>query len=224
MAMSWPGSAMRRTGAVIMGCLLACVGCQTGRPATHNGGTPSTQESHPVAVAPQLRPGMAVNVQVLVTGHKEIDEANRRISESGFLSLPLVGEVPMSNMTTREAQDLLKSLYRRYFVDPQVLVECQADAGGGVSPWGYITVLGRVRNPGQVNIPPTRDLTVSRAIQLAGGLDTSAQGSAIRVTRARGSESEQYTVNLDRIGSEGQTKDDIQLLPGDVVYVPEMLF
>lgn len=90
-----------------------------------------------------------------------------------------------------------------------------------VSPWGYVTVLGRVKKPGQVNVPPTRELTVSRAIQLAGGLDTSARSNAIRVTRTRGSAAEQFEVDLDRIGALGQTKDDVRLLPGDVVYVPE---
>ena len=78
-----------------------------------------------------------------------------------------------------------------------------------------------MRKPGQINFPPTRELTVSRAIQLSGGLDTSARSSAIRVTRTRGNTTDQFEVDLDHIGLSGQARDDVMLLPGDVVYVPE---
>ena len=86
-------------------------------------------------------------------------------------------------------------------------------------------MLGRVKNPGRVNIPPTRDLTVSGAIQLAGGLDTSARDSAVLVTRKdEEGASNQYEVNLRRVGSRGEVEEDLTVLPGDVVYVPEMIF
>ncbi len=201
--------------------LLVCAGCQSGRPVVPQGGDSQVQEIRALNGA-QLRPGLTVNVQVLVTGQKEIDEKNRRISESGAITLPLVGEIHVADLTVSEAQDLLKVAYSKVYVSPQVIVECLMESGEtAVSPWGYVTVLGRVKKPGQVNMPATRELTVSRAIQLAGGLDTSARSNAIRVTRTRNKVSEQFEVDLDKIGARGQTKDDVRLLPGDVVYVPE---
>jgi len=116
-------------------------------------------------------------------------------------------------------------LYGRFFVRPQIIIESQIESGdASVSPWGYVTVLGRVKNPGRVNIPPTQDLTVSRAIQLAGGLSTSARGSSILVTRTQGDESVQKRVDLDRIGSRGKSENDLALISGDVVFVPEKVF
>ena len=214
--------AMRRGAPFILGGLLACAGCQSARQVPGNDPMAGMADAHRGANGAQLRPGLTVNVQVLVTGQKEIDEKNRRISESGFITMPLVGEVCVGELTVAQAQALLKASYARYFVAPQVIVECLMESGdGAVSPWGYVTVLGRVKKPGQVNMPPTRELTVSRAIQLAGGLDTSARSSSIRVTRTRDTGTEQFEVDLDRIGTRGQTKDDARLLPGDVVYVPE---
>ncbi len=220
--MNWLRIAWRSGCPLALGILLAGAGCQVTRPGP--------AEAHPTVervpatedAGALLRPGLTVNVQVLVTGQKEIDEKNRRISEAGSITLPLVGEIRLAGLTVAEAQDQLRTSYDRVFVAPQVIVECQMEAGdSAVSPWGYVTVLGRVKKPGQVNVPPTRELTVSRAIQLAGGLDTSARSNAIRVTRTRGSAAEQFEVDLDRIGALGQTKDDVRLLPGDVVYVPE---
>jgi polysaccharide export outer membrane protein len=202
--------------------VLIC-GCQGGKIIEPNSGFRSDPQTEPKGVI--VRPGLALNVQVLASGQKEVDEKNRRISEICSLSLPLIGEVVITNMTVREIQAKLTKLYCRYYVDPQVIVEGQIEQGDtAVSPWGYVTILGRVKKPGQVNIPPTSDLTVSRAVQLAGGLDTSANNSAIIVTRKVGNANKQFEVNLDRVGAMGLIKEDIILIPGDVVYVPEMIF
>ena len=213
----------RRGVRSLLGGLLLCAGCQGIWPVPYK--VNPAQEPARGDGGALLRSGLTVNVQVLVTGQKEIDEKNRRISESGVITLPLVGEIRVAGLTVTEAQALLKTEYSRYFITPLVIVECLIESGeSAVSPWGYVTVLGRVKKPGQINVPPTRDLTVNRAIQLAGGLDTSARSSAIRVTRTHGDRSEHFEVDLDRLGTHGQTKEDIHLLPGDVVYVPEAAF
>lgn len=222
METGWLRLAIRQSVQFTLGGLLACAGCQSTRRILCDGDTTQAPDARNVVTGAELRPGLTMNVQVLVTGRKEVDEKNRRISELGAITLPLVGDVLVAGRTVAEAQDVLNASYTRFFVSPQVIVECLMETGdAAVSPWGHVTVLGRVKRPGHVNMPPTRELTVSRAIQLAGGLDTSARSSAIRVTRTRGDGTEHVDVNLDRIGARGKSKEDIQLLPGDVVYVPE---
>jgi len=94
-----------------------------------------------------------------------------------------------------------------------------------ISPWGQVTVLGRVKQPGRVNIPPTKDLTVSAAIQNAGGLDSSAKDSAIRVTRRLDDGTYQtMDVDLRAVGARGARANDLILRDGDVVFVPQMMF
>ncbi len=217
--------AIGRGSLLVLGVLLACAGCQIFRPVP----APANGEADPLPSPPQqvaevkLRPGFVVRVQVLVMGKTELDEQARRISDAGVVTLPLIGNVYLADLTIAEAQAMLRTMYSRYYVNSEVIVECVMDGGEAASPWGYVTVLGRVRKPGPVNVPPTRDLTVSRAIQMAGGLDTSARSDAIRVTRTLDDRTERFTVDLDRIGSSGRTTDDVPLLPGDVVYVPEAL-
>ena len=188
---------------------------------------PPSDDARPTAAEwATMRPGLVVNVTVIVAGKKQIEEIGRRVSESGTLTLPLLGALAVDGETLDSLTTLLTTKYREYFVAPQVMLEfVRNDQTAGISPWGYITVLGQVKRPGRVDIPPTRDLTVSLAIQQAGGFDVSAKETAILVTRRTAAgQSITRQINLREIGERGQVDKDIVLLPDDVVYVPELIF
>jgi protein involved in polysaccharide export with SLBB domain len=206
--------------AVALACGLLSSGCRSvGIDLEEN-------EKDVVEFAPRAKPGLVLHVAVLVSGKKEIDEPSKRVSDDGVVALPLIGNVDVQDMSLTALSEDLTRRYREYYVDPQVVVDFVMDPDSdAVSPWGSVTVLGRVKKPGRVNIPPTQDLTVSRAIQRAGGLDTSARDSAIRVTRRKnGDKTEVFEIDLRAVGSRGQAKDDLGLKPGDIVFVPEMIF
>lgn len=176
---------------------------------------------------PRMKAGHVLQIAVLVSGEKEIDEPFRRISSRGELALPLLGSIPVSGLSLDELSALLTEKYRSYFREPQLVVQYVVDEeSDSASPWGYVTVLGKVKQPGKVDIPPTQDLTVSMAVQRAGGFDTSAKDTAIRVTRPLGSDgdAEQIDINLRSVGARGEVQNDMILRPGDIVYVPEMIF
>jgi protein involved in polysaccharide export with SLBB domain len=176
--------------------------------------------------SPQLKPGLVLRVAVLVVGKKEIDEPYKRLSSAGDVTLPLIGTVELAGQTLEAATRTLEARYAEYFVTPQVVLEYVMDGGPeGISPWGGVTVLGRVRRPGTVSIPPTQDLTVSRAIQASGGLDASADEGNIRITRQRaGQKALIREVNLKAVGARGQVAQDLKLEAGDILYVPESFF
>ncbi len=168
-----------------------------------------------------VRPGLFLSVTVRVAGREEFSEGFRQVTEGGTLDLPLIGKVDVAGLRLIEVNALLTERYRAYLVDPHVVVEFAQPDDSRISPWGFVTVLGRVRNPGQIPLPPTHDLTVSAAIQQAGGLLASARDSSIRVTRREedGTVSRIY-VNL-RAHARGQSDEDAVLRAGDVVFVPE---
>lgn len=174
----------------------------------------------------KLRPGLMVSMSVLVAGKKELDEPAKRISDAGTIVLPLLGELPVGDMTLSDLQNQLTVRYENYFVKPQVILEFARDiAGEGLSPWGFVTVLGRVKNPGRIAIPATRDMTVSGAIQKTGGYAPSAKDSAILVTRVLpDGRTETRTINLKAVGAAGRLEEDIVLEANDVVFVPEAMF
>jgi protein involved in polysaccharide export with SLBB domain len=175
---------------------------------------------------PLLRPGLEVIVVVTASGKTEVKDLKKRISTDGTLSLPLVGTVNAADKTTMELSRELEELYKEYFHSPRVDVDFTSDrAGDAVSPWGYVSVLGQVRQPGRISIPPTMDLSVSMAIQLAGGPGASPKLSDVKVSRRMDSgKMKTFTINLELVGSDGVMEEDLRLKPGDVVYVPERLF
>lgn len=171
-----------------------------------------------------LRSGVVFSMLVDVDGLNEIKEEHIRLQQDGCAVLPMVGSVNLSGLSLPEASLRLQKLYSTYYQDTP-LVRLQFSTDDGSAPWGYVTVLGRVRKPGRVNLPPTRDLSVSGAIQGADGLDTSANLKAVRISRmnpAKGSQ--QVVVNLEQVGEEGTAAQDLWLRSGDVVYVPETIF
>ena len=205
--------------ALVLGLLAGTPGCKSTPPF----GRDEAGKSMEIV---KLRPGLMISMSVLVAGKKEIDEPSKRISDGGTVALPLLGEVEISNLSLDEFQAKLTQSYRKFFIDPQVILDFVRDSGAeGISPWGFVTVLGQVKTPGRVAIPATRDLTVSGAIQKAGGFGSSAKDSAILVTRSlQNNQTETRTINLKAVGTAGRLDDDIILEANDVVYVPETMF
>jgi len=174
-----------------------------------------------------LRPGLLLSVNVMVAGRNQLESDVVRITENNDIFLPMLGQVPVANFTLERLREELTTRYQRFYVQPEVLVDFARDGmQEGISPWGFVTVLGRVKNPGRIMIPATRDLTVSGAIQGAGGFDRSARINAIRVTRHTpdGNGQEQFVVNLNEIGADGRARDDFVLGMNDIVFVPEARF
>lgn len=175
---------------------------------------------------PVVQPGHVVYVIVVVDGRTHIEELGKRVSSTGHITLPLVGLVKVKGLTTGQMSVRLKEKFSVYIKSPTVDSGFAVDSSpGAISPWGYVTVLGEVRAPGRISIPPTQDLNLSMAIQLAGGLDRSAKDTAIRVTRRDASdELKSRTINLRAAASKGKVKNDISLKAGDIIFVPQKVF
>ena len=211
-----------------LGLLLLGAGCRTAVPVPAV--QPPVQVVSPavtqdVAVV-KIRPGLVISFSLLLAGKEEFATTAKRVSDAGTVDLPLLGTVSAQDLTLDQFSAQLAGRYRTYFVNPQVMVDFVRDTGTeGISPWGYVTVLGRVKNPGRISLPATRDLTVSGAIQKAGGLNTSARSEAILITRRKpGGDPETREVNLQAVGSGLRVGDDLVLQAEDVVFVPEARF
>ncbi len=223
-------------------CLMVCllgVSCTNRRGPADNGLTNTEEDLLPVWVVEEgmhglaaeevsgdnhsvvIRQGLVLNVRVEVQGRWEVDEKAIRVTCAGAVHLPLIGSVTADGLTLNAFRDRVEQQYAEYYVNPRVAVDFVADEGRNTFPWGSVTVLGRVKNPGVVPLPPTQVLSVVAAIQAAGGLDTSADQRSIRVT---GRNEQTRRVNLRELGRTGQSTENPLLQEGDVVYVPEQFF
>lgn len=174
-----------------------------------------------------LRPGMQVKVTLMIQGAVEFAPEPQRINQSGKIGLPLLQSVEVGNRDLEEVEAMITEMYSEYYRDPLVNVEHVGNVeDASMNPWGYVTMMGNVANPGPVAVPPTRIFTVSAAVQRAGGVSASAKKGAIRIFRPLPEEDsvELIRVDLDDLGRKGQTAEDVTLLAGDVVYIPERVF
>lgn len=85
-----------------------------------------------------------------------------------------------------------------------------------------VTMLGQVKNPGKIDIPPGQSFDILSAIAKAGGLTRTARESKVTVHRKNPQGEEAIVLNISRM-QRGEEKPFV-LLEGDTVFVPESFF
>jgi len=184
----------------------------------------SKPDPFPPAVAedPKIRPGISLKITLITTGKSE--DSTVTVSLNGEITLPLVNTFKCDGMTLSELEEKLKKVHEQFYQNPRVTVHFLFGEGM-LSPWGTVNVRGRVCREGPVNIPPTCDLTLTRALQLAGGVSALGNQNKVRITRARKDGKQcSVEVDLEEIGKRGKIEYDYTLQAGDVIWVPEIVW
>lgn len=85
-----------------------------------------------------------------------------------------------------------------------------------------VIVVGEVNAPGIIRFAPGEQRTMMRAIFKAGGFSKFAKDKGVRLIRygGDGSRTEQ-TINVSQVIDEGYLDKDVELLPGDMIIVPQ---
>jgi polysaccharide biosynthesis/export protein len=81
-------------------------------------------------------------------------------------------------------------------------------------------VLGQVHRPGSIDLPHNTKVTVSMAVAHAGSYTKFASNSEVQILRHSPTGSRTLIVDLDAV-LEGRVDLDIEVQPGDVIWVPE---
>lgn len=173
-----------------------------------------------------LRSGMQCRVTVMIQGEIVHATETQRINESGQIGLPLLNNFAISNKSIETIEEQITEAYKEFYREPLVNVEYVGSVDDPSStPWGFVTLIGNIGSPGPIAVPPTGTLTVSGAVKKAGGLAESAKPSSIRIFRPHPEDKtvERINVDLQDLGRRGEHQQDIILLPGDVLYVPERI-
>ncbi|MBK1877935.1 polysaccharide biosynthesis/export family protein [Pelagicoccus mobilis] len=150
----------------------------------------------------------------------------QRVSAKGELPLPMIGVVSVSGLSLREAEAKLRDLYieGEFFVDPQVILVLEQYSEQTVS------VLGQVNKPMRIVFPVEASrLNIVQAITIAGGLTRLARADSVQVTRIGVNGLEKRTiVNVEAYLADKRRKaepeEQFELLPGDIVFIPERTF
>jgi polysaccharide export outer membrane protein len=143
----------------------------------------------------------------------QVPELSRtvRVDARGALSLPLVGQIQAGGLTGQQLEALIaQKLQKTYLQDPQVsvfikeFVSQRVTVGGSVVKAGVFPISGKT--------------TLMQAIAMAGGLDSLANESDIKVIREQG-DGKRLVLNFDLSPIRKGEMPDPQLLPSDVIQV-----
>lgn len=141
----------------------------------------------------------------------------RRINPDGTIDIPFLKQlVPIAGLTITEAQAEITKRFRRYFKDPQVVITIVAYAERRVYVSGY------VGKPGPVNIPPEENLTLGKALSMAGGILARGRRSDVAVKRMR--DGKLVTIVKDVRKIDSGDEPDFVLEDDDAIYVDDSKF
>ena len=156
-------------------------------------------------------------IRITVFGEDDLT-TETRISKSGSINFPFIGSVRLEGRSVNDATaEIRERLDKDYIVNPQVTMVLVDFA----KQW--VTVLGEVQKPGQVQIPAEGNLDLLGAIALAGGYTRIANPSHVIVRRMIEGQNRVLLVNAKRLSRDSGI-DQFQVLPGDTINVGQSLF
>lgn len=142
------------------------------------------------------------------------------VRPDGKISVPLAGDIQAAGKTTDEVARAVEQGLASYLRSPKVTVI--------VTDIRSSEFLSRVRVTGavveQISIPHRRGMTVLDAILEAGGVNEFAESSETKLYRKIGTKTEVIAIELDEILNQGSVSTNLELMPGDVITVPERFF
>lgn len=152
---------------------------------------------------PEYRTGAGDKLRVTVFGHEDLS-GEFQVDGSGYISVPLIGNVEAGDKTSQELESaIVYKLRPDYLKNPRVSVE--------VLSYRPFYILGEVKNPGSYAY--VNGMTVVNAIALSGGYTYRGRENEVFIIRADDPERTKQPASHDTI-----------VLPGDVIEVPERFF
>lgn len=162
-----------------------------------------------------LQPGDLLEIKVFM---EDGMDRTLRISGGGTITFPLAGTIQVAGLTAVQAENKISEALKTYLNNPQVSML--------IKEYGNKTVyvLGQVKKPSAIEIPPEKSLTVLEAVTSVGGFTDIAATGKVRVLRMENGSQKTLDVDVTQITKQGNKSMDIALQPGDVVFVPQSMF
>jgi polysaccharide biosynthesis/export protein len=184
------------------------------RDTTQARNTPQSGSNSPAGNAVQAREIIGASDSIRITVFQNPDlTTDTRVSQSGSIVFPLIGEVGLAGLTTTEAGTRIADQLKRggYIINPQVSVAIVQVRSR------QVTVLGEFARPGNYVLEDNRS-RLTDILTLAGGI--SATGAeTVRVLTNRSGKYEKHEINFPALFRGGDPSTNIQLENGDTIFV-----
>ena len=204
-----------------IGCLLFIVTCSGIALAAATASKPSSgtrDKSVSDDQIPEYSLGPGDRFRIRVWGYDNLEQ-EVFIPPSGVATVFPIGQIKAAGLTASELDKLVTNELMKYLKQkPEVTVIPLTHVHS------QIYVLGEVGRPGLY--PFLGKMTVLEAVTRAGNPTTRAAIQQVTITRPATDNPEKSTmiiVDLDSVIHKGEAANDIQLRPGDIIYVPDVI-
>jgi polysaccharide export outer membrane protein len=170
------------------------------------------QENKNLVQSEDYRLGAGDTIKIVVFQNPDFT-IEVRVSESGVISYPLIGEVYLGGLTIAVAEKKIAGLLKDggFLQQPQVNITLSQIRGNQVS------VLGQVNRPGRYPLE-TSKTRVSDILAIAGGATATGSDSII-LTGVRNGQPFRKEIDIASMYLEDRRVEDVQVEGGDAIYV-----
>lgn len=171
-------------------------------------------------------------ISISIYNVPEFDQKEVRVQPDGKIVITPLGSLNVAGLTVDELHDLLVRKYSHYLVNPEVSINLDESR-----PF-IVYVTGAVANPGSYELNTSTndyryiqntkpEISIERKTPLlsnmlvaAGGINHDADLEHIQVVN--NIDGTKYTVDLLKLLEKGDSAQDIYLMAGDSVHVPQL--
>ena len=163
-----------------------------------------------------IGPGDSLNIQVW--RNPEVS-ASVPVRPDGKISTPLVEDLDAANKTPSQlARDIEKAL-AKFIQDPIVTVIVT----GFVGPYdSQVRVIGQAARPQALQY--REKMTLLDVMIAVGGITDFAAGNKANLVRNVDGKQQQFRVRLESLIRDGDISANVEILPGDILVIPESFF
>lgn len=162
--------------------------------------------------------GPGDTLQIFVFDHEDLSTAVQ-VRPDGKISTPLVEDLQAAGKTSTELARDIEGVLSKYVRSPVVTVIMQTFAG---APQQQVRVVGQAVQPRSLQY--RQGMTVLDVIIEVGGLSEFAAGNDAKIIRKIDGKTVEIAVRIEDLLNKGAIEQNVRMLPGDVLIIPESFF
>ncbi len=141
------------------------------------------------------------------------------VRPDGKISTSLVEDITVAGKTPSQFARELEKVLAKYIRDPVVTVS----VNGFVGPFSeQVRIIGASGKP--MAFPYRQNMTALDLMIAAGGLSEFADGNNAKLVRVVNGAQTTYELRLDDLIRDGEIGANVDILPGDIIIIPEAWF
>jgi polysaccharide export outer membrane protein len=162
--------------------------------------------------------GPGDDVNIFVWRNPEVS-GSFTVRPDGMITTSLVEDLQVSGKTPTALAREVEEELSKYIRDPIVTVSVGRFSG----PYSeQVRVIGEATSPQAISYQ--EDMTLLDLMVAVGGITEFANGDGSKLIRVENGIQKEYILNIDRLIKEGDISANVDILPGDILIIPEAWF